>query len=172
MAIAVFLAPLLCALLLGYRVRFGVRSGPVEMVAPIQIALMDGASLDEVRRIINQDPRSVHLVDDVFGTAMDSALYYNRADVVELLLEAGWDPNRDFVALNMKSGNPLGYAVGTGQWEIAQTLIDHGADPKKAAWDGLSGHDLNLKHAESEKQERSLKKLEAEAATDPASSGK
>jgi ankyrin repeat protein len=172
MAIAVLIAPVVCALLLGYRISFGVRSGPVAMSAPIQIALLDDASLDAVRRIIDQNPRSVDMVDDVRGTAMDCALTCDRADVVELLLEAGWDPNRDVVALNMRPGNPLGYAVATGQWEIAQTLLDYGADPKKATWDGLSGRELSLQYEEREKREMSQRMLEGKPATDPVSDGK
>lgn len=140
---AILFVPVLLGLLVGFGRGFRIREVPVPMTAPIQIALMKNAPLKEVQRIINQNPRSIDMLDAVDGTAMDSALTSQRADVVQLLLEKGWDPNRDVVSLKMKPGNPLGYAVANGQWEIAQLLLDHGADPKKAAYDGLSGEDLS-----------------------------
>lgn len=149
-------------MLLGYRVRIGHRSEPIE-IPRILGALWDDASLEEIERIIKDDPKSVHVVGPELGTAMDNALFHNRGDVVRLLLETGWDPNREVESLRMKPSNPLGFAISSGELEIAQTLLDFGADPQKASWHGLSGRELCLECLKGEKLEQGMRMLDGNA---------
>jgi len=104
--------------------------------------LMDDASLEEIKRIVEKDPRTLDVVDPYLGTAMDRALINDRVDVVEFLLESGWDPDRPVLTAGEPKCNPLGFALRCGQLRIAQVLLEHGANPATASFDGMSAREL------------------------------
>jgi len=144
----------------GLPLRVEVRRELGQMKGPLQFALMDDASLEEIKRIVEKDPRTLDVVDPLLGTAMDRALVHDRVDVVEFLLESGWDPDRPVVTTETRECNPLGYAIRYGQVRIAQLLLEHGANPATASWDGKPARELCREYLSGAEQKECLELLE------------
>ncbi len=164
--ILLMLFPVLYVFLQGPNLRISYQSELVEIVDPIQIALLDHASLDVIKQIVEKDPKSLDAIDPIFGTAMDRALMSNRVDVVEFLLDRGWDPNRALLAEGQRESDPLGFAICTGRFEIAQALLEHGADAKAAVWHGVPAREI-CAELKGEEREQGLKMLEQYGNVDP-----
>lgn len=150
----------------GLPLRVEFRRELVQMNGPLQIAVMERASLDEIRRIVEKDPRTLDVIDPVVGTAMDRALIHDRVDVVEFLLDSGWDPDRPVVTTETRSCNPLGYAIRYGQLRIAQLLLEHGANPATASWDGKPARELCREYLSGAEQKECLELLDKSNRTD------
>ena len=141
--------------------RFGVevRRELVQASGELQFAIMDGLPLDQIKRIAEEDRGTLDVVDRTFGTAMDQALINSRADVVEFLLESGWDPNRLVVAEGKSPCNPLGYALRYGDFQIAEILLEYGAAPEEAFWNEVRGEEICAECSSNEDQRACLSLL-------------
>ena len=97
---------------------------------PVGEQLADAANtgnVDEVNRILDQNPGSVNDCDDSAGiTVLEFGVIGGHIDVVKTLLDHG--ANVD--TFDKLGYNPLYYAIGFNYWPIAQLLIDHGAKIK------------------------------------------
>lgn len=67
--------------------------------------------------------RQVHKYHAQLDTLLHTAVKMGRKEVVEILLEAGADPN----AQNRRMQSPLHYSVYTGDIDIARILLNSGA---------------------------------------------
>lgn len=143
----------------GLPVQIRYEREPVRVI-PLQLAIMDDASLDDIKRLVQQDPIAIQRVDPVFGTAMDQALVNDRVDLVAFLLESGYDPDHPMTALNERPCNPLGYAIRFGKTQIAKLLVQHSADPTIASWDGIPAKELCLEFNEGKQQSELLELLQ------------
>lgn len=87
---------------------------------PLAAAL---GEIDEARRLLaNAEPQDRHL-------ALSLAAQYGHAAVVELLLNAGEDPNRFNPVGGHSHSTPLHQAAGNGRLEVVKLLIARGANP-------------------------------------------
>lgn len=80
-------------------------------------------SLDTVVKCLNNDPTVVGLRDSDGNTPLNYAVGYQRASIVEVLLQAGADPD----AVCNVGMAPLWNAVMLGDYTIAQHLVKSGA---------------------------------------------
>ena len=88
------------------------------MILPLAAAL--GKS-DEARQLLKQaDSQQRHL-------ALAIASQYGHAEIVELLLNAGEDPNRFNPVGGHSHSTPLHQAAGNGHLDVVKLLIAHGA---------------------------------------------
>jgi ankyrin repeat protein len=87
---------------------------------------------------------------------MDRALVRDRADIVEFLLDLGWNPDRPVVTEETRKCNPLGYAIRYGQAKIAELLLEHGANAEAASWDGIPARELCREYLTGNAQEEFL----------------
>ena len=89
----------------------------------------------EIRRFLREDMAT--LVSDtnwLNGGLLSTAVRHGRKDMIELLLDAGWDVNErchlgNLDAENESSGRPLWDAAAIQDYETVQLLLDHHADP-------------------------------------------
>ena len=68
------------------------------------------------------------------GGLLSIAVEYDRKDMIELLLDLGLDVDRRLRLTELEeetfsSGMPLWHAASTGKHEIAELLLNRGADP-------------------------------------------
>src|SRR5262249_17227942 len=70
------------------------------------------------------------------GGLLRIAASHNRIKVLQLLLDFGFDPNErtrfpvgDEDAIVFSWGNPLWHCAATGKYQLAELLLQHGADP-------------------------------------------
>ena len=68
------------------------------------------------------------------GGLLRVAVSHNRADILALLLEMGFDPDErtrvgDGDEVEFTWGMPLWHCAGTGKYELARMLLERGADP-------------------------------------------
>jgi ankyrin repeat protein len=78
------------------------------------------------------------LINPIEGTGgmLRIATSYNRADILQLLLDLGFDPNErarmedvDADGIALTWGMPLYHCAQFGKYEMAEILLRHGADP-------------------------------------------
>ena len=78
------------------------------------------------------------LINTIEGTGgmLRIAATYNRADILQLLLDLGFDPNErarmedmDADGIAFTWGMPLYHCAQFGKYEMAEILLKHGADP-------------------------------------------
>ncbi len=89
----------------------------------------------EVRRFLREDMAT--LVSETHwlnGGLLSTAVRHGRKDMIDLLLDAGWDVDErchldNLDAENESSGRPLWDAAGSRDYETVQLLLDHHADP-------------------------------------------
>lgn len=77
-----------------------------------------------VRRLLEEDPALVNVADERDCTPLHFAVRVGRADLVDLVLEHGADPN----ALDMDGDSPLTWAALYGLEEMAILLLEYGVD--------------------------------------------
>jgi hypothetical protein len=77
-------------------------------------------------RIVLGYPCDVNRLSPSCGTPLQWASFYNRIDIVEVLLKAGADPNREGTGMN-STGFPLNSACRGGNYEIVRLLVEDGA---------------------------------------------
>lgn len=124
----------------------------VTMSGPLQFAIMDDAPIATIQRIMKDDPTSINVTDPILGTPMDRAIIKDRLDVMEILLAAGWDPDKKMQAEGERPCTPLGYAIRFGNIEAVKLLLDFGANPNSASWDGKSADQLCDEYLEGDTQ--------------------
>lgn len=108
-----------------------LRSAGADGDGLVAIALRAAAKtgdIDRVRDLLNQgvDPNSR---DYHHNTALITAAHKGHTRVVQVLLEAGADPN-----LDDKSNTPLAAATYHGHTEVVKILIGYGADVNWSNW--------------------------------------
>ena len=96
-------------------------------------------NVEAVRQIAESHP-------DLFEPDIESeshllgfAVRHNRYDMVKLLLDLGMDPDQRYRISSLEEetynwGEPLWIAAGDGMYEIAQLLLERGADPNAAVY--------------------------------------
>ena len=89
------------------------------------------AAVDRPERFVNDGVRHLGLLDRAVGA--------DNVDMVKLLLELGCHPDDEHELAEYESrpksgGGPLTSAAGAGQHEIAQILLEAGADPNKGPY--------------------------------------
>jgi hypothetical protein len=110
------------------------------MTLPLAAAM---GKVNEARQFLTQaDPDQRHL-------ALAIASQYGHTEIVQLLLDAGEDPNRFNPVGGHSHSTPLHQAAGNGHLEVVKVLIAHGAktDVKDilfggtpAGWANYAGH--------------------------------
>lgn len=121
-------------------------------LTPLNIALMND-DIDMVKLLLKYgaDPNAHGKLSDAEMTPLSLAVVYSKqpADVIQLLIDAGADPAKDFYALHaaIEKGDldavkllvngggdvnqGLQTAAGTNQVEIVKYLLEAGADPNQ-----------------------------------------
>jgi len=107
--------------------------------------------LNRVRELLDEDPALANRVSDYVtgylgsGTPLKNAAAKGQIEIVNLLLEAGADPNLPEEGI-APHGHALYSAVSNGHFEIAKLLLEHGAYPNpevESSADALSIAMLN-----------------------------
>jgi ankyrin repeat protein len=93
-----------------------------ELTSPAAVALGDREAVLRLDR----EGRLTNVTDD-FGL-LAIGVRVNRPDMVTTLLDLGLDPNEPVANENGASGWPLWFASMCGRYEIAELLLDRGAD--------------------------------------------
>ena len=111
-----------------------LRERGASMTAPAAVALGDNAWL----RARHDDGSLTNPIEDA-GGLLRIAARHNRGDVLRLLLEWGFDPDERFRVLDgdepvFSWGMPLAHCAGSGQYELAEMLLAHGADPNASIY--------------------------------------
>ncbi|MBV8818864.1 MAG: ankyrin repeat domain-containing protein [Acidobacteriaceae bacterium] len=104
------------------------RGAPFTMYAAV--ALGDAG---RVRELVGAGPAVLRKVDR-HGGLLSLAVNHGQIEMVRLLLELGADPDERVVLEELEEptlswGMPLWYAALANHGEIAEVLLDHGADP-------------------------------------------
>jgi uncharacterized protein len=96
--------------------------------------VVDGAPIELVRQLILFDA-NVNISDQFGFLPLGIAVREGRKDLVDVLLEAGADPN----ARSGEGELPLHIAVENGDIEICISLLKHGATETMNEWSATSG---------------------------------
>ena len=108
----------------------GSDPGPLDP-APLHVAVR-ARNVDEVRNLASLCPEDLNFVHDAGRyrdqTPLSLAIREQDAEVAQILLAAGADPNKR-VRPRSRVGTHLTYAVELGNTEIVTILLDAGADP-------------------------------------------
>lgn len=109
-----------------------------EYGSALQAAVLSGK--EKVVRLLLDEGADVNAQGGEYQNALRAAIFWNNEDLVELLLERGADPN---IVARLDPvdygpfGSPLHVAAARGRYNIAKTLLDHGADPDlQSDWSG------------------------------------
>ncbi|WP_263707505.1 M48 family metallopeptidase [Shouchella tritolerans] len=101
----------------------------------------------KVKQLLQTGDFDVNETDSSGNSLLYHATFYENKELVELLLEAGADPNDYF-----QDDSPLVSAVYYNDYETALLLLDYGADPYYA--DSYGDSALSLMEAENEEELR------------------
>ena len=94
---------------------------------------------DELRSLVEKDPALVNAHSPDGFTPLGLATFFGHAETVEALLAAGAEVN--LASRESMKMPPLGSAMAVQRNDIAQTLIEHGADVN-----GKAANDLTALH--------------------------
>ena len=89
---------------------------------------------DEVRSILSSGMVEVDPLDSLGRAPLHLAAMNGHADVIEVLLGFGANPNR----AQCWESTPLHYAANNGQKKVVQALLDSGANPNLANKGGFT----------------------------------
>ena len=123
------------ALLLGLTLQLFCFPGIVHAQERLHQAAHDG-DIELVRKILKTtvDPDQR---DDFGGTALHAAMFQKNTEIIELLLDYGFDPNAQGTA---NGYTPLHDAVWADNLDAVIILLKNGANPEIQAKDGLTPH--------------------------------
>ena len=82
-------------------------------------------NLEEVMRLIQEDPEIVNDIDEIDYTALHWASYYGHVEVVSYLLDQGANVDKKDIIGN----TALMDAFNMGHLEVVELLLSRGADP-------------------------------------------
>ncbi|UKK00395.2 hypothetical protein MACK_000467 [Theileria orientalis] len=108
-------------------------------------ALHAACELGDVRtvKVLLERKANVNLYSDHLGTPLNVSVARGYHDIFELLLENGADPNVTPSSSNVGVGKlarrcppPIVFAASTGQLEIVKKLLEKGANPDIADYEG------------------------------------
>jgi ankyrin repeat protein len=85
---------------------------------------------------------AINAIDICGRTPLHFAAGNNQLGMVEYLVSVGADVNGQADGEGWQDHAPLGYVVETCSIEMAQLLLQLGADPKCSGWMGLTALDL------------------------------
>lgn len=80
------------------------------------------ANLEEVKRMVNEDPKCVHIQDTSEWTPLDHAIYYNKLDVARFLRVKGGRPNSKIYCNGC--WNPVHATARSGHTATLKWLIE------------------------------------------------
>jgi ankyrin repeat protein len=95
------------------------------------VALGDG---DVVREFVRRSPELFQSDPDASLKLLTIAVKHDQLEMVRTLLDAGLDPNetrriKEYESEIFTQGEPLWIAAGESQYDIAELLLERGADP-------------------------------------------
>ncbi len=105
--------------------------GGAEVTIRAAVALADGARISE---LVTADPGLLHEIHWSGGGLLSLAVRHGHLDVVRLLRDLGADVDERTMLHELEEptpswGSPLWYAALAGRRDIAELLLDYGADP-------------------------------------------
>ncbi len=95
--------------------------------------------IEAVRQIAESHPTLFEPNIESESHLLENAVRHNRYDMVKLLLDLGMDPDQRYRISSLEEetynwGEPLWIAAGDGMYEIAQLILERGADPNAAVY--------------------------------------
>ncbi len=105
--------------------------------AGARITPLAAVALGEREALISlhaERPEAFTQIDVFRGGLLSVAVQHDRSDVLESLLDLGLDPNEATQVLELEekqlsSGMPLWHCAGSGRLDLAELLLERGADP-------------------------------------------
>ncbi len=94
---------------------------------------------EAVRQIAESHPDLFMADVETESHLLEDAVKHNRFDMVKLLLDLGMDPDQRYRIQSLEEetynwGEPLWIAAGDNMYEIAELLLERGADPNAAVY--------------------------------------
>ncbi len=95
--------------------------------------------IEAVRQIAESHPTLFEPNIESESHLLENAIRHNRYDMVKLLLDLGLDPNQRYRIQSLEKetynwGEPLWIAAGDGMYDIAQLLLERGADANASVY--------------------------------------
>ncbi len=129
-----------------------------------ELSVFEAAAFGRVERlgqILDEDRTQAHAISDDGFTALHLAIFGGQVESVRLLLERGADPNALSTA-EIAKVPPLGTAAFVRSPQLAQVLLDSGADPNGRGEGGFTAL-----HAAAQNEDEELARLLLDRGADP-----